>query len=148
MCNYLYSETVLWSVGWWWKEERRWNPMPAHSLLLSKSTKGRPGITSPCPTDESLSTVKYAFSTYVLRKSLEFNPALMYSLAIRNCTSPPLLAPRLKIFKWKFTTSPEIEPRNLWTRGRHATIWASAAGLLLLLLLILLLLLLLMWKHL
>ena len=28
----------------------------------------------------------------------------MYSLAIRKCTSPPLLAPRLKIFKLKFTT--------------------------------------------
>ena len=28
----------------------------------------------------------------------------MYNLAIRKCTSPPLLAPWLKIFKWKFTT--------------------------------------------
>ena len=40
----------------------------------------------------------------------------MYNLAIRKCTSPPLLAPRLKIFKWKFTTPPGIEPRTCWTR--------------------------------
>ena len=52
----------------------------------------------------------------------------MCNLAIRKCTSPPLLAPRLKIFKWKFTTPPGIEPRTCWTRGRHATIWASAAN--------------------
>ena len=52
----------------------------------------------------------------------------MYILAIRKCTSPPLLDPRLKIFKWKFTTPPGIEPRTCWTRGRHATIWASAAS--------------------
>ena len=50
----------------------------------------------------------------------------VYNLAIRKCTSPPLLAPRLKIFKWKFTTPPGIEPRICWTRGKHATIWASA----------------------
>ena len=44
----------------------------------------------------------------------------MYNLAIRKCSSPLLL-------KWKFTTPPGIEPRTCWTRGRHATIWASAA---------------------
>ena len=37
---------------------------------------------------------------------------MMYNLAIRKCTSPPLLAPRLKIFKLKFTTPPGIEPRT------------------------------------
>ena len=44
------------------------------------------------------------------------------------CTSPPLLAPRLKIFKFKFTTPPGIEPRTCWTRGRRATIWANAVS--------------------
>ena len=34
----------------------------------------------------------------------------MYNLVIRKCTSPPFLAPRLKIFKLKFTTPPGIEP--------------------------------------
>ena len=97
---------------WWWKEGGRWNPVPAHSLLFSKSTKGAARLNVPHPTDESLWTVLYAFSTYILRK----------------CTSPPLLAPRLKIFKLKFTTSPGIEPRTRWTRGRHATMWASTAG--------------------
>ena len=36
---------------------------------------------------------------------------VMSSLANKKCTSPPLLAPRLKIFKLKFTTSAGIEPR-------------------------------------
>ena len=31
---------LLCSVGWWLKEGRRWNPVPTHSLLFSKSTKG------------------------------------------------------------------------------------------------------------
>ena len=53
----------------------------------------------------------------------------MHNLAIRKCTSPPLLAPRLKIFKLKFTTPPGIEPRTCCTRGRHATIWANVASL-------------------
>ena len=52
----------------------------------------------------------------------------MYNLAIRKCTSSPLLAPRLKIFKLKFTNPPGIESRTCWTRGRHATIWASTAS--------------------
>ena len=34
----------------------------------------------------------------------------MYNLAIRKCTSPSLLAPRLKIFEWKFTTPPGSNP--------------------------------------
>ena len=36
----------------------------------------------------------------------------MYNLAIRKCASPPLLAPRLQIFKLKFISPPEIEPRT------------------------------------
>ena len=34
------SVVLLCCVGWWWKEGRRWNLVPAHSLLFSKSTKG------------------------------------------------------------------------------------------------------------
>ena len=52
----------------------------------------------------------------------------MHNLAIRKCTSPPLLAPILKIFKLKSTTPPGIGPRSCWTRGKHATIWANAAA--------------------
>ena len=36
---------------------------------------------------------------------------VMYNLAIRKCTSPPLEAPKLKIFKRKFTTLPGSNPR-------------------------------------
>ena len=38
-----------------------------------KAPRGPPGL-RPHPTDESLSTVLYAFSTYILRRGLEFNP--------------------------------------------------------------------------
>ena len=34
----------------------------------------------------------------------------MYNLAINKCTPPPLLAPRLKIFKLKCTTPPGSNP--------------------------------------
>ena len=38
---------LLCCVGWWWKEGRRWNPVPAHSLLFSKSTKGAVTLNVP-----------------------------------------------------------------------------------------------------
>ena len=47
MFNCLCSVIVLWSVGWWWKEGKRWNPMPAHSLLFLKSTKGAAKLNVP-----------------------------------------------------------------------------------------------------
>ena len=47
----------------------------------------------------------------------------MYNLAIRKCTSPPPLAPRLKIFKLKFTTPDLLNQRqtcyHLSQRGEH-----------------------------
>ena len=36
---------LLCCVGWWWKEGR--NPVPAHSLLFSKSTKGATRLNIP-----------------------------------------------------------------------------------------------------
>ena len=38
---------LLCCVGWWWKEGRRWNPVPAHSLFFSKSTKGATRLNVP-----------------------------------------------------------------------------------------------------
>ena len=43
---------------------REANPVPAHSLLFSKSTKGAPMLNVPIPTDKSLSTVIYEFSIH------------------------------------------------------------------------------------
>ena len=37
---------VLCCVGWW-KKGRRWNPVLAHSLLFTKSTKGAAGLNVP-----------------------------------------------------------------------------------------------------
>ena len=38
---------LLCCVRWWWKEGRRWNPVLAHSLLFSKSTKGATWLNVP-----------------------------------------------------------------------------------------------------
>ena len=67
MCN------CLCCVGWWSKEGRRWNLVPTHSLLFSKSTR-----------------------------------TVMYNLALRKCTSPPLLALRLKIYYSAGDRTPDL----------------------------------------
>ena len=75
MCNCLCSVIVLCGMMMMMMmigREKVKLGAPAHSLLFSKSTKGG----RPHPTDESLSTVLYAFSTYILRKGSEFNPGL------------------------------------------------------------------------
>ena len=41
------SVVLLCCVGWWWKEGRRWNPVPTHCLLFSKSTKGAARLNVP-----------------------------------------------------------------------------------------------------
>ena len=124
--EYLYS--VLWKVevrvtvcvvklccvGWWWKEGRRWTPVPAHSLLFSKSTKGAARLNVPIGLTNRYQQYYYVFSTYIgycgrVWNLIQMINIVMYNLASRKCTSPPLLAPRLKIFKWKFTTPAEPE---------------------------------------
>ena len=37
----------VWNLIWWWKEGRRFNPVPAHSLLFSKSIKGAARLNVP-----------------------------------------------------------------------------------------------------
>ena len=122
---------LLCCVGWWWKEGRSWSPVPAHSLLFSKSTNGAARLNV---TIRRMNRYQQYYMpsqhTYCGRLwNLIHNCDVLYNLAIRKCTSPPLLAPRLKIFKLKFTTPPGIEPRACWTRGRHPTIWGSAASI-------------------
>ena len=55
------------SVRWWWKEGRRWNPVLAHRLLFSKSTKGAAMINVPIRWTNQYQ--QYAFSTYILADS-------------------------------------------------------------------------------
>ena len=52
----------------------------------------------------------------------------MYNLAIIKCTSPPLLARGWKFSNENWLPRRGSKPRTCWTRGRHATIWASAAN--------------------
>ena len=40
------GQTTL-CVGWRWKEGKRWNPVPAHSVLFSKSTEGAARLNVP-----------------------------------------------------------------------------------------------------
>ena len=129
MCKCLCSVIVLRIVRWWWwwKKGRSWNPVLAHSLLFSKSTKVATSLNVPIRQIAINSSI-CLLNIYTAEGFGIKSRPVMYNLAIRKCTSPPLLAPRLKIFKLKFTTPPGIEPRTSWTRGRHATIWASAAS--------------------
>ena len=116
-------------VWWWCKEGKRWNPMPAHSLLISKNTKGAARLNVPIRRTSRYQQYNMPSQHIYCRRVWNLIQICDYNLAIRKCTSPPLLAPRLKIFKWKFTTPPGVEPRTCWIRGKHATIWASAASL-------------------
>ena len=47
----------------------------SYPALLEKHQGGRQAE-RPHPTDKLLSTILYAFSTYILQKGLEFNPGL------------------------------------------------------------------------
>ena len=48
------------------KKGKRWNPVLAHSLLFSKSTKMPPGLTSPSDRLIAINSNIYAFSTYTV----------------------------------------------------------------------------------
>ena len=84
-----------------------------------KAPRGPPGLTSPSDGRIAVNSTICLLNIH-LRKVLEFNRGLWCTIY--------LLAPRLKIFKLKFTTPPGIEPRTCWIRGRSATISASAAS--------------------
>ena len=100
---------LLCCVGWWWKEGRRWNPVPAHSLLFSKRTNGAARLNVPIRrTNRYQQYYMPSQHTYCGRVWNLIQDFVMYNLTIREGTSPPLLTPRLKIFKLKFTTQPGI----------------------------------------
>ena len=126
MCNYLCSVIVL--CGMMMMDGSRWNPVLSHSLLFSKNTKGPPGLTSPSDGLIAINSTICVLNIHTAKGFVIQSRLVMYNVAIRKCTYPPVLAPTLKIFKWKFTTPPGIEPRTCRTRGRHATFWASAAN--------------------
>ena len=118
----MYSVIVLCGMIMMKKKKRGEDDTRCRLIACSsrKAPRWPPDLTSP--SDERIAINS---TIYLLNIHTGF---VMYNLAIRKCTSPPLLAPRLKIFKWNFTTPPGIELWTLWTRGRHATMWASAAS--------------------
>ena len=118
---FVYSNCVVWA-----DDERKGEGEIRCRLIACSSRKARLNV----PIRQTNRYKEYYMPsqhTYCGR-CWNLSKHVMYNPAIRKCTSPPLLAPRLKIFKWKFTTPPGIEPRTHWTRGRHATSWASAAS--------------------
>ena len=103
--------SVGWWWWWWWKEGRRWNPVPAHSLLFLKSNKGAARLNVPIWRTNRYQQYYMPSQHMYCGRVWNLMQALMYNLVIRKCTSPPLRALRLKIFKWKFTTWSGSNPR-------------------------------------
>ena len=87
------------------------------------------GLTSPSDGWVAINCTICFLNIYTVGRVWNLIRPVIYNLAISKCTSPPLLALRLKVFKWKLATSPGIEPQTCWTRDRHSTIWASVARL-------------------
>ena len=85
--EYLYSVlekvqvrvTVCVTICVVWDDDERKGEGETRCRLIAyssrKAPRRPPGLTCPSE-DESLSTVLYASSTYILRKGLEFNPGL------------------------------------------------------------------------
>ncbi|KAJ4429086.1 hypothetical protein ANN_26087 [Periplaneta americana] len=70
------------------------------------------GLTSH-PTDESLSTLTYAFLSYALQRDFGFNTGiLVHNLVIRSCASPSLLVPRVQHRKLPSIYWVERKPRK------------------------------------
>ena len=88
---------VLWSLGWYWKEGRRWNPVPAYSLLFSKSTKRASRLNV-----HIRQTNRYQHM--YCRRVWNLIQACDAQSSNEKVYISTLLAQRLKIFKWKFTT--------------------------------------------
>ena len=75
--------------------------MPAHSLIFSKSTKGTARLSVPIRRTNRYQQYYVLLNIHTAEGFAILSRPVMYNLAIRKCTSPPLLAPRLKIFKLK-----------------------------------------------
>ena len=121
-CNCLCS--VIYCVVWD-DDERKGEGETRSRLIACSSRKAR---MSPSDGWIAINSTICLLNIHTAKGFGIYSRTVMYNLAIRKCTSPPLLAPRFKFFKLKFTTPPGIEPRTCWTRGRYATIWASAAS--------------------
>ena len=92
----LCSVIVLWSVRWLWRVGRRWNVVLAHSLLFLKSTKGATRLNVAIRRMNHYQQYYMPSRQIYCRRIWNLLQACDVHLAIRSCTSPPLLAPRLK----------------------------------------------------
>ena len=63
-----------------------------------KTPRGLPGLTSPCDRGIAINSTTCLLNIYTAEGFGIYFRFVMYNLAIRKCTSPPLLAPRLKIY--------------------------------------------------
>ena len=131
------------------KGEGAWNPVPTHSLLFSKNTKvaARHNI----PIRRTNRYQQYYMPSQHMYCGRVSNLIQSCDLAVRKCTSPPLLTPRLKILEMgkkyrncyfgivpnselfqKLTDNRNMVFRNnrppLWSRGNNVTSHAADPG--------------------
>ena len=131
MCNSLYSVICV----MWFDDDRKGegetrNPVPDHSLLFSKSTKGAARLNVPIRrTNRYQQYYMTSQHTYCGRvwNSIQACDVQSSDQKVYIFTPP---APRLKVFKWKFTISPGSNPGPAITRGRHGTTEPARLGLL------------------
>ena len=122
--EYLYSVlekvevrvTVSVTVCVVWDDDERKREGETRCRLIAcsfrKAPRGPPGLTSPSDGRIAIDSTICLLNIYTAEGFGIYSRLVMYNLAIGKCTSPPFLAPRLKIFKRKFTTPPGIEPRT------------------------------------
>ena len=97
MCNCFFSVSVFY-VGWWWREESC-NPVLAYSLLLSKSTKETARLNVLVRRMNYYQQYNMPSQHMYCGRVWNLIQACDVQYSDKQCTSPPLLAPRLKIFK-------------------------------------------------
>ena len=109
MCNCLCSVSVLCGMMMM-KGREKVNPVPTHCCSPRKAPRGPPGLTSPSDGRIAINSTICLLNIHTAEGFGIESRTVMYDLAFKKCTSPPLLAPRLKIFKLKFTTPPGSNP--------------------------------------
>ena len=92
-------------------EERKGEGETQCRLIVCSSRKaprGPPGLTSQSNGRIAINSTICLFNIHTAEGFGIYSSTVMYNLAIRKCTSPPLLAPSLNIFKLKITTPPGL----------------------------------------
>ena len=112
---------LLHSSGHEWKGEGeiRWWLIACFSR---KASRGPPGLTSPSYGWIAIKITICLLNTYTAEGFGILSRPVMYNLAIRKCTSPSLLALRLKIYDFAGYRTPDM-----LNQRQTCYLWASVA---------------------